>query len=174
MKPLRRLAPALALAAAAGCTATYTQSPGGGWSPPTVYADTPGGVYPIYTPDQAMPGSAPNLAAPPGMGGPAGYGALLAPGGGPGGNDGTYDGSANLLSDLPGSCPFHIDMTNMHVRNGEVRFASYRGRIDQGGYVRMADGSLNWMVGRFEDGQFSGTFTTRYCTYSLALSRVGP
>ncbi|MBS0561411.1 MAG: hypothetical protein JSR21_15290 [Proteobacteria bacterium] len=173
MTKLRRIPPALAIAAAAaGCTATYTQLPGGGWSPPTVYADTPGGVYPIYTPDRPMPGG--NLAAPPGMGG-GGGGALPAPGGGgPGGNDGTYDGSATLLSDLPGSCPFHMTMTNMHVRNGEVRFASYRGRIDAGGYVRMADGSLNWMMGRFEDGQFSGTYTNRYCTYSLALSRVGP
>ena len=175
MNLLRRLAPLAVLAAtAAGCPATYTQLPGGGWSPPTVYADTPGGVYPIYTPDQpAMPATEPSLAMPPNLGGPAVPGALPSAGG-PAGNDGTYDGTASLLSDLPGSCAFRMSMTNMHVSNGNVRFASYRGRINSEGYVRMADGSLNWMVGRFENGHFSGTYTNRYCTYALSLDRVGP
>ena len=77
MNALPRFALLAALASTAACTATYTQLPGGGFSPPTVYADTPGGTYPIYVPNQAaMPATEPNLAVPPNLGQPVAPGPL--------------------------------------------------------------------------------------------------
>ncbi len=169
MKPSSRVAALAALAvAAAGCTATYTGQPGGGFGPPQVTLDTPGGGYPIYAPPGPIGGVAPNLAAPPGMGG----GALPPPTGAP--QSGIYDGTAMLLENDLGDCPYRFAMTNMHVNNGYVRFASYHGRIGPDGGVRMTDGSMNWIVGHFAGDHFAGTYENRFCAYSISLDRAGP
>ena len=161
MTPRSRFASLTALAAAlAGCTATYTQPP-------------PGGAYPIYAPNQSpMPSTEHNLAAPPGLlvpppaGGMPGAGAAGVP-------SGIYNGEATLLENDFGGCAFRFAMTNMHVDNGRVRFASFRGRISPTGGVRMADGSMNWIVGHFGGGHFAGTYTNEYCTYTLSLDWAG-
>jgi hypothetical protein len=159
---------ALLVGLATGCSATYTQQPGGGFGPPSVMIATPGGFYPLYTSPPAPPTER-DLALPPTL---SGGGIPPAPAGGSA--DGVYNGTATLLQNDYGTCAFRFAMTNLHVSKGHVRFASFRGRINPEGGVRMADGSLNWIVGHFDDGHFAGTYTNRYCTYSLSLDRSGP
>jgi hypothetical protein len=153
----------LASLALSGCDAIYTQQPGGGFGPPQVFIGTPGGNFPLYTPNTASP-SGPSLATPPGLGVPNPMG---------GWNDGTYNGTATLLENDFGDCAFNFAMTNMHVRNGTIRFASFHGRIGADGGVRLQDGAFNWITGHLSGDHFAGVYTNRYCTYSLSLDRVG-
>jgi hypothetical protein len=167
---MRKLALAMALATGlGGCVATYTEQPGGGFAPTQVVVQTPGGLYPIYAPP-AVPAVEPDLAAPPGLRGPTGPN--LPP---PGGHweDGTYDGTATLLEN-DGDCAFRFAMTNMHVKNGHVRFAGFHGTIGPDGGVRMPDGGYNWITGHFGGSHFSGFYSNRYCAFTLSLDRVGP
>jgi hypothetical protein len=172
MESSLRIAAIAALASIlAGCSMTFTQQPGGGFAETSSVLQTPGGFYPIYAPPPAAPPPPPGLAAPPASFASA-SGGLPSPGGGS--LDGTYDGEASLTGSFGEVCAFHFAMTNLHVYHGHVRFASFRGTIGPDGGVRMADGSTNWITGRFSPGQFDGFYTNRYCSYSLALDRVGP
>jgi hypothetical protein len=172
MKRSSRFASLAALAAlACGCSTTFTQQPGGGYAETGSVLQTPGGLYPIYTPPLSAPPPPPGLAAPPPLPGQAG-GGLPSPGGGA--LDGTYDGEASLTGGFGAECAFRFSMTNLHVYQGRVRFAGFHGTIGPDGGVRMADGSANWITGHFSPGQFNGYYTNRYCAYSLALDRVGP
>jgi hypothetical protein len=166
MEPSLRVAALAALAVVvAGCSATFTQQPGGGYALTQSVLQTPGGLYPIYTPQP------PPLSAPPAsFGGPGG--GLPNPSGGS--LDGTYDGEASLTGGFGSACAVRFAMTNLHVNRGHVRFASFRGTIGPDGGVRMADGTANWITGHFVNGQFEGFYTNRYCSYSLLLDRVGP
>jgi hypothetical protein len=172
MKPISRLAALAALAVAvAGCDATFTQQPGGGFGPPQVMVATPGGDYPLYAPPGSTPSMEPSLSAPPGFyaQNPA---SLPLPASG--WQNGTYDGTASLLENDSGDCAFQFAMTNLHVNNGYVRFAAFHGRVASDGGVRMADGSLNWITGHLSGSHFGGVYTNRWCTYRLSLDRVGP
>jgi hypothetical protein len=171
MKPYPRLAALAALSVGvAGCDATFTQQPGGGFGPPQVVVDTPDGDFPLYSPPN-IPASSPDLSAPPGW-----YASNPAPLPLPGGGwqSGTYDGTASLLENDFGECAFRFAMTNMHVNAGYLRFATFHGRIGPDGGVRIAGGDLSWITGHFSGGHFNGIYSNRYCTYSLSLDRVGP
>ena len=172
MEPSQRFAALAALAVAvAGCSATFTQQPGGGYAETQAVLQTPGGLYPIYAPPPPAPPPPPGLAAPPSFGSPNGP-ALPSPGGGS--LDGTYDGEASLTGGFGAECAFRFAMTNLHVYRGRVRFSMFHGIIGPDGGVRMSDGSENWITGHFAPGQFNGFYTNRYCAYSLSLDRVGP
>jgi hypothetical protein len=172
METFLRFAALAALAAAlAGCSATFTQQPGGGYALTQGVIETPGGLFPMYTPLSAPP-PPPGLAGPPASFGSPNGGYLPSPTGGS--LDGTYDGQANLTGGFGSQCVVGFAMTNLHVNHGHVRFASFRGTIGPDGGVRMEDGSQNWMTGHFSPGQFEGFYTNRYCSYALSLSRVGP
>jgi hypothetical protein len=173
MEPSLRFAALAVLAVVlAGCSATFTQQPGGGFAETGAVLQTPGGLYPIYSPPAAAPPPPPGLAAPPASFGAGNGGGLPSPGGGS--LDGTYDGEASLTGGFGQECAFRFAMTNLHVRHGRVRFSQFHGTIGPDGGVRMADGSQNWITGHFSPGQFEGYYTNRYCAYSLALERVGP
>jgi hypothetical protein len=171
MEPSWRFAAPAALAVMlAGCSTTFTQQPGGGYAVTQSVLQTPGGLYPIYSPEPAPP--PPGLAAPPASFGAPGSAGLPNPAGGS--LDGTYDGRANLTGGFGAQCVVGFAMTNLHVHGGHVRFASFRGTIGPDGGVRMADGTANWLTGHFINGQFEGFYTNRFCSYSLLLDRVGP
>jgi hypothetical protein len=163
--PLRLAAFAASAVSLAGCMATYTQQPGGGFGPAQVVLQTPGGFYPLYSPPET-PAVEPNLAAPPGGFGVQPVGGRLV--------DGTYSGTAQILQNDNGACPFQFDMTNMHLEAGQVRFARFRGKVGPDGGVRMPDGATNWITGQFAGTHFSGFYSNRFCAYSLSLDRVGP
>jgi hypothetical protein len=174
MRSTTRLAvlavPAMAVA---GCSVTYTQTPGGGYAESQTVVQTPGGFLPFYQAPIGPPAEPPLSAPPAAFGGPT---AVPLPNPSGGALDGTYDGTASTLggSDYGAICPYRFAMTNMHVKNGHVRFARFRGTIGPDGGVRMPDGAFNWITGHFWNGQFTGFYSNRYCAYSLSLERVGP
>jgi hypothetical protein len=176
MEPFSRITTLIVLAiTASGCVATYTQQPGGGFGPPQVLVGTPGGYFPLYTgPPEGGPAIEPNLAAPPGFAS-APQAPISLPNPASGAFDGTYNGVGTILQNAYyGTCDFRISVTNMRVKNGYVRFSAFHGRIAPNGGVRMQYGGFNWLIGRFDDGHFSGTYSGPECSYQFSLDRVGP
>ncbi|MDR3533847.1 MAG: hypothetical protein P4L90_25200 [Rhodopila sp.] len=155
-----------------GCT---TEVQPGGLRPPEVIFDTPGGPVALNGPAQggsAVPGG--NLAMP-----PAGPDGTLPPPARAVSRNGTYAGTANVLSTGGGMCLDNKPVSNFRVHGDAVRFGEFHGTIAPDGGLQMVFGAV-WITGHFEGSNFrgqlseSGRFGSPGCTFLLVLDRVGP
>jgi hypothetical protein len=176
--PGRTALAAVGLAAAlAGCTAQFTQQPGGGVTPTLLQANIPGvGPVPLDPATaqplaQAVP-PPPNLTPVPGNPLPPPTTAL--------GHDGNYNGWAELLSGGGGgpNCPSRVRVTNFRVKGDRVHFGGFRGRVDAQGGIQIAYGTT-WLTGQFTGAEFTGTLAqmpvfsnAQGCTYRMVLDRA--
>jgi len=174
--PLRRIGLAAIGAAGflAGCTAQFTEQPGGNFTPTMVQTSIPG-IGPVQldpATGRPLPQAAPpaNLTAIPGNPLPPPSSAL--------GHDGNYNGWAELLGGPVGpNCATRQRVSNFRVKGDRVQFGGFRGRIDQSGSIQMARGST-WITGQFTGAQFNGSLTQtpafnnfQGCSYRLVLDR---
>ncbi len=141
--------------------------------PPTVQLATPNGPQVLFSPQPAMP-----------QGGPAGTippPANLMPGAAPSpaqpvSRNGTFTGSANLMSSYGNMCQETVRVVGFRVSGNRVRFGRFHGTIDSNDGLQMVS-NQQWIVGQFEGATFHGqvTFWTREgpgCTYVLSLERT--
>jgi hypothetical protein len=144
----------------AGCT-VQTGLPG-----PSVIFDTPVGPVPLNPPAPVMAGGA--------MPGPPG-----AVPGQPVSLDGSYAGSAVVLTTDGGLCTKPLILSGMLVQGGSVRFGRFDGVIDPYGGLQMTYAGM-WIVGQFEGPVFHGQLSVPGprdapgCTYLVGLARTGP
>jgi hypothetical protein len=87
--------------------------------------------------------------------------------------DGTYAGTSRFLSNISQTCQTLPPITDFRVRDGEVTYFAFRGRIRPDGSVRMQAGD-GYVEGRFAGGHFEGRTISPGgpCTYELSLNRV--
>jgi hypothetical protein len=151
-----------------GCT-VQTGLPG-----PNVILDTPTGPVPLNSPAPApvMPGG---LAGPP----PGLEPSLPVPTQAVSRN-GTYTGTAEVLSTAGGTCLNGTKVDNFKVHGSSVRFGGFRGTIAPDGGLQMVFGGT-WIVGQFEGATFrgqvddiGGRWSGPGCTFILTLERTGP
>ena len=133
--------------------------------PPTVLLATPNGPQTLYAPPSAMP----NGAVPPPPG-------LTVPPSQPVSRNGTYTGTATVLSTYGNQCQETVPVVGFRVRGNAVRFGRFHGTIDPGNGLQMSY-DQQWIVGQFEGATFHGqvTFWGRMgpgCTYLLNLQRT--
>jgi hypothetical protein len=94
-----------------------------------------------------------------------------------GGRDGVYSGIAVPLNTGGGVCIDNRPVGNFRVQGTSVRWAGFRGRIDGNG-LQMVNGNT-WVIGRFDDNQFSGQISvygrrgTPGCSYAVTLNKTG-
>ena len=138
---------------------------------PTVVVDTPTGVVPLDAPAPVMPGG---LAAPPPGLEPA------SPVAGQGvSRDGTYTGTATVLTTGGGLCRDTLTVSGFTVSGSRARFGGFRGTIAADGGLQMVYGR-DWIVGQFDGASFHGQldvlgrFDSPGCNYMLNLQRTGP
>lgn len=143
-----------------GCTA---QS---GLAGPAVIFDTPVGPVPLNAPVAVMPGGA--VAGPPGA--VPGQAVSL---------DGSYAGSAVVLTTDGGLCMKPLILSGMLVQGGSVRFGRFHGVIDPYGGLQMTYAGM-WVLGQFEGPLFRGQLSVPGprdapgCSYLVSLARTGP
>jgi hypothetical protein len=147
-----------------GLTALCLALPGCS-GPPTVLLATPNGPQTLYAPSPAMP----NGAVPPPPG-------LTAPPSQPVSRNGTYTGTASVLSTYGNQCQETVPVVGFRVRGNKVRFGRFYGTIDPSDGLQMTY-DTQWIVGQFEGATFHGqvTFWGRSgpgCTYLLNLQRT--
>ena len=145
-----------------------------GLSAPNVVLDTPTGPVPLNSPAPApvMPGG---LAGPP----PGLEPSLPVPTQAVSRN-GTYTGTAEVLSTAGGTCLNGTKVDNFKVHGNSVRFGGFRGTIAPDGGLQMVFGGT-WIVGQFEGATFrgqvddtGGRWSGPGCTFILTLERTGP
>jgi hypothetical protein len=150
-----------------GCT-VQTGLPG-----PNVILDTPMGPVPVNSPAPVMPGGG-QAGPPPGLEPslPVPTQAVS--------RDGTYSGTAEVLSTAGGMCLNGTKVDNFRVRGNSVRFGGFRGTIAPDGGLQMVFGGT-WIVGQFEGATFrgqvddtGGRWSGPGCTFILTLDRTGP
>ena len=139
--------------------------------PPTVVLATPNGPQTLYAPPSSnMPGGL--VAPPPGLGTPS----PQAPAAIGGSRNGTYTGTASVLSTYGNQCQETVPVVGFRVRGNSVRFGRFRGTIDPGNGLQMTY-NQQWIVGQFEGATFHGQVTFwgasgPGCTYLLNLQRT--
>jgi hypothetical protein len=147
--------------------------PGCSGQAPLVMLDTPTGPVTLNAPQPAM--TADMAGPPPGLE-PAV--AMSVPGSAVG-RDGSYAGTADVLSTDGGVCIENQRVGGFRVHGDAVRYGRFRGRIAPDGGLQMVYGQ-DWIVGQFEGATFhgqldlQGRFESPGCTYMLNLQRVGP
>jgi hypothetical protein len=137
--------------------------------PPTVQLATPNGPQVLFAPQPAMPQEG---AIPP----PANLMPSAPPPGQPVNRNGTFTGTANLMSSYGNMCQETVPVVGFRVSGNRVRFGRFHGTIDSNDGLQMVS-NQQWIVGQFEGATFHGqvTFWTREgpgCTYVLSLQRT--
>jgi hypothetical protein len=136
--------------------------------PPAIILDTAAGPVPLNNAASA------ELAGPPPGIEPAAF--FPTPGAG---LDGTYAGTADVLTTDGGLCIQNLKVKDFRVRGNAARYGGYRGRIEPDGGLQMVYGQ-DWIIGQFEGATFHGQIEVRGrfdspgCSYLLSLVRVGP
>jgi hypothetical protein len=139
---------------------------------PNVIFNTPMGSVPLNSPASVPPGGA--LAVP-----PANLEPPLPVPTQPVSRDGTYSGTAEVLSTNGGSCTRGMNVSNFRVHGNSVRFGLFRGTIASDGGLQMVFRGT-WIIGQFEGATFRGQVDDRGgrnsagCTFILTLDRTGP
>ncbi len=147
-----------------------------GGAPPNVYLSTGVGSVQLNSPAQVAPGGD-QVPPPPGLMGSAP--GLPVPGQGASRN-GTYSGTAELLSTAGGMCTSGMKVDNFKVRGNSVRFGQFHGTIAPDGGLQMVS-DQTWIFGQFEGATFRGQVNGAGgrgggpgCTFMLTLERTGP
>ena len=146
--PLPHLAIVLIAVAGAGCTMTTNEK---ATNSGTIRAP---GTLPAPAQTPPPPAAAPGPSGPP-----------------PSGN---FAGTARLNS-RPGTlCRQELPIRTFTVTGDRVRFQSFRGTIQPGGFLEMQAGP-SFISGSFQGGRFVGSYWQPHpgCTYDLDLNHVG-
>jgi len=151
-----------------------------GGAPPNVYLSTGVGSVQLNSPAPGAPGG--NLAPPPPglMTPPPGSAPTLPVPAQGAGRNGTYSGTAELLSTAGGMGTSGMKVDNFKVRGNSVRFGQFHGTIAPDGGLQMVS-DQTWIFGQFEGATFRGQVNGAGgrgegpgCTFMLTLERTGP
>jgi hypothetical protein len=95
-----------------------------------------------------------------------------------GDRNGTYSGTADVLTTGGGVCITNRTVSGFHVHGDSVRWGRFRGRITSRDSLQMVNGNT-WVIGRFFGTRFEGQISVMGplgspgCSYILTLERTG-